>query len=1003
MIDPLPEWARQTPNLESLHNLPDVPWGGYNGQGVPLPSLPDLAQFVGKFLEKFLEQVVMAVVGFFIPGISSFEQLKEWAENLGAQITSFIYTTAGINLASWDDFVASLADGKGIDLPLLKFGLDTLAGLFGGISMGDPMTPAERMEWAVTHLIEPLNLLLGPNSPLSAANLFGRLGLGQFGGGVPLNALTPSVANELEPFTALSVPTSDGWSFNATEDAAQLICDGSPKALYLKSGVIKVEVGQPLDTSIDVKYSGIVSGVGQTIRFVLETFTTDDGSGTATPVIVGGVTNPSGTAGPVTLGDSSWDIPVGVKSVRPVLEADELITAGTVFWLNTPELFKQLAGPLAGGLPAAIQDRIDDLQATWDKFKGSAGGTVDDIEGALDGAGQAIRDAIANALGHAGSGHTSANILTYLQSIPQTVVSGLGDLNTLTNQIRDILAGLVVTPINSTVAAIKDWFTGVVGKTQNLTSGGTLPPTSVDSAAGGTSLGQDLLDTWNKIVGGYRRTAATGQTSADVEEVMMSVGQEILVAQESTITLANQANAPRNVPFWVSPNRFEEVSFPRALLQPVPTIGTGGGGSTGTGSGLGVLDANWNAEERDAVQGHTHSAPSHSHVMGFAKPLFTIPAGTLALTAITMTQDRLINVSRFLAGGGTPPSTALYIGLYAIDPATGTMTLVYDYGDQKGNINTGADLYETALNLPNDMLADAGAMFAVGILPVGGSFAVAGVRRQPIVTASVIYPVAATELVSGQSSLPATVDNSSMSHTATHRIWVSLGQAVESIPEDNSPVTLTMTFNVSNTSAWSSPSFQQYGNASSNFTVKDGNIYGGGPTVLFGDVSYVRSALCLTPVHTNDHMAEITLGTGWDDDAYGYATDRAYVRCNSSGTSGVCLHVDATGGAVRVRIATITNLTSIGTVRATVSGIAYAVGDRFSIRAVGNVYTAYRNDSPILDGNGDPVAWTDSGNTVPVGKAWRRTAFGSGSRATNGFSHYEPAHIHAFKAADLAA
>ena len=467
-----------------------------------LTALKDLTGIDLTGIRDFLEELFGAIDWSNLPTPADVWAFVVAAGSLPAQIVTFINANAGINLASWDDFVASLADGKGIDLPLLKFGLDTLAGLFGGISMGDPMTPAERMEWAVTHLIEPLNLLLGPNSPLSAANLFGRLGLGQFGGGVPLNALTPSVANELEPFTALSVPTSDGWSFNATEDAAQLICDGSPKALYLKSGVIKVEEGQPLDTSIDVKYSGVTSGAGQTIRFVLETFTTDDGSGTATPVIVGGVTNPSGTAGPVTLGDSSWDIPPGVKSVRPVLEADELITAGTVFWLNTPELFKQLAGPLAGGLPAAIQARIDDLQATWDKFKGGVGGTVDDIEGALDGAGQAIRDAIANALGHAGSGHTSANILTYLQNIPKTVVDGLedwwdlitgktanittgglfdagklsnvtgtiaqslvtglptslSDLQTTLNQIGDIFDNSVVTPINDVVQAVKDWW-----------------------------------------------------------------------------------------------------------------------------------------------------------------------------------------------------------------------------------------------------------------------------------------------------------------------------------------------------------------------------------------------------------------------------------------------------------------------------------------------------------------------------------------------------------------
>lgn len=379
--------------------------------------------------------------------------------------------------------------------------------LFESINFLDPdFDPTATAAQFVNLVLLPLNLLLGPTSPLNAANLFGRLGLGQFGGGVPLNALTPSVANELEPFTAASVPDEDGWSYNAAEDAAQVVCDGSPKALYLKSGVIKVEEGQPLDTSIDVKYSGVTSGAGQTIRLVLETFTTANGSGTATPVTVGAVTNPSGTiTTPVSLGDSSWDIPTGVKSVRPALECDELITAGTVFWKNTPELYKQLAGPLADGLVPA-----------------------------LDNAGQAIRDAIANALGHPGTGHTSANILTYLQNIPQTVVSGLGDLNSLTNQIRDILAGLVVTPINSAVQAIKDWFSGLAGKVQNLTSGGTLPPANVGSATGGANIGQDIIDTLNGLWAGLRGAgSATGKSATDVATAAGATSE--LLTQVSSI------------------------------------------------------------------------------------------------------------------------------------------------------------------------------------------------------------------------------------------------------------------------------------------------------------------------------------------------------------------------------------------------------------------------------------------------------------------------------------
>ncbi|WP_207548671.1 hypothetical protein, partial [Mycolicibacterium fortuitum] len=298
-----------------------------------------------------------------------------------------------------------------------------LAPIFGGIDFtGTLPTPAEVWQTVINTLMLPLNLLLGPNSPLNALNIFGRLQLPQFGGGVPLSALTPTVPNELEPFSATSVPTSDGWSWDAAAGAAKVVADGSTKTLFLSGAAIKVDADQPLQYQIPVRYTGVTSGAGQTIQLALDTFTSDDGSGTATRVVVGSITSPSGTLSvPTVLGALNWDVPDGVGSVRPVLVVDELVTAGSVFWLNTPVLKKKLAGPLSGGLPKAIQDRIDDMQATWDKFKGAAGGTVDDIEDALNGAGQAIRDAIANALGHSGTGHTSANILTYLQNIPQTV------------------------------------------------------------------------------------------------------------------------------------------------------------------------------------------------------------------------------------------------------------------------------------------------------------------------------------------------------------------------------------------------------------------------------------------------------------------------------------------------------------------------------------------------------------------------------------------------------
>lgn len=445
---------------------------------------------------------------------------------------------------------------------------------------------------------------LKATDPLNAGNLFGRIALPQFGSGVPIMALTTAVPNQLEPFRATSeLPATedgdvDGWSFNATEDAAQVVCDGTPKALYLKSGVIKVEEGQPLDTSIDVKYSGITSGAGQTIRYVLETFTTDNGSGTATPVIVGAVTNPTGTIStPVTLGDSSWDIPVGVKSVRPVLEGDELITAGTVFWKNTPELYKKLAGPLSEGLPKAIQDRIDDMQATWDKFKGGVGGTVDDIEDALNDAGQAIRDAIANALGHAGTGHTSANILTYLQNIPKTVVDGLEDFwDAITAKTVNITSGglfdagklqnitgtisqSLVTGLNSSLNTLNDFIQDVVDAILSALRGvpiiGGVIADLVSDITGLKSTADTALNTADQIVEDTN-AGWTGGTPSGTPTPVYDTITEIKNAVSGVYTIEVKTTSGT----WTNPGGI--VEFWAICIG----SGSGGGSGAGTASNL---------------------------------------------------------------------------------------------------------------------------------------------------------------------------------------------------------------------------------------------------------------------------------------------------------------------------------------------------------------------------------------------------------------------------------
>ncbi|MFN6550661.1 hypothetical protein ACP6C7_18830 [Mycolicibacterium septicum] len=303
------------------------------------------------FIELIVRKVVEALTGVFIPSAGdAIDQLHDWA----------------VNLPVIGDIIATIDS--------------VFSSIFGGIDFTDLPTPEEVWQ-SVT---DGLGYLLGPRSPVNAANLFGRLGLPQFGGGVPLSALTAAVPNELEPFSAESVPTSDGWSFDAVANAAKVVCDGTAKNLYLGGAAIKVEPDQPLNVAFKVRYTGLTSGAGQTIKLVLNTYTSVDGSGTPTPVVVAGLMNPSGTASTVTIGNSSWSPPPGVGSVRPVLIVDGLVTAGTVYWENTPSLKKKLDPVFGDGLPKAIQDRIAEFQSVLGTFDELAqifeGAVVDPVE-----------------------------------------------------------------------------------------------------------------------------------------------------------------------------------------------------------------------------------------------------------------------------------------------------------------------------------------------------------------------------------------------------------------------------------------------------------------------------------------------------------------------------------------------------------------------------------------------------------------------------------------------
>ncbi|AKU45325.1 minor tail protein [Mycobacterium phage Madruga] len=866
-----------------------------------------------------------------------FNAIANWNQGIITALTTII--------TAFGTFIEIITGGDWDDLGSI---LEDLAGIFTLTGIGSGVNP---VQWAInliTELLAPTGLLGGANweelyefltgaaggledlANFLLSGIFGQINPGRLSS-IPLGAIANFSPNMLDTpsfSTAVSMPSGGNPEHDATDGhssngCAKFTADGEEHSIV--SNWINVQQGQKIKMSAWVKWENLtVSSASQApIRLVLRSY---NGSTLVNAANVTGITNPSGNSSNsgqnnfVKLAEYEYTVPSNVTRILIQPTVTAVATGGTVkFDDGNVYVSGLLPMEFIGGLVESLLEKLNIDE--WDDWLATA----------------------------------------------------FSPLNSILNQIIDILRGIPTTPINSAVQGVKDWWQ--------------------DTVNGITGAINNIQNTWNKIVGGYYRTTVTDQTEADVEEVMMTVGQEILVAQESTITLANQANAPKNVAYWETPNPFEDVSFPRSELVPVPTYALSG---TTARANLGTLPANWTASVADDVEVHTHNINSLTVTTTWNRPLYTIPDGTLALSAVRIKQDRLVNIARFIAGGGTPPSTALYVGLYTIDPETGNMALVHNFGDIKGEISTGSGIYETPCELPADVLVDAGTLFAVGILPVGGSFSVAAIRRQPITTSALIYPRAATELLTGQSSLPSTISESALNHTSTHRIWVSVGQAVESTPEDNSPVTLSMTFDVANTSNWSSPSFQQFGTSGSRFGIDGGAIYCASDLLALGEEVHWRSALCLTPVHTNDHSASIVLDTQFNANTYGYTTTRAYVRCNSSGTSGVAMHLDSnSAGNLRIRIANISNMTSLGTVRATAT-TTFSPGDEIEIRAIGSLYKVYKNGVAVPG-----AEWDDTTEIVPIGKAWRRHGFGLGNRNVSAFTTYRTAYVDRYRAMDL--
>lgn len=308
------------------------------------------------------------------------------------------------------------------------------------------------------------------------------------------------------------------WHYDALQNghisgkSLYVNADGNAYAISVKDP-FDVAPGQTIDMAASAMWQGLAAAAGSNpIRLCVTPFAPD---GTKLPDVVVKQLQPlaadsSWVRASLT---GSWPVPAdgSVKSATVTLVVTEGATAGRVHFSNVTSVMSNL-GPVLGK-----------FRSFFDTIGGQANSDIAQFEqrfAAITADGKITASEIWGLLG-----------LGNIPTLPQTKVTDLPDLNAQLNQIRDIFAGLVVTPINSTIQAVKDWFGLNQNKTQALNSAGQIGAGNIAGQLGMDKIA-DLVDNLGDMLTGVKTGAdgtATGTTG--------SIGEQIDQAKDSLLAL----------------------------------------------------------------------------------------------------------------------------------------------------------------------------------------------------------------------------------------------------------------------------------------------------------------------------------------------------------------------------------------------------------------------------------------------------------------------------------
>ncbi|WMI33211.1 minor tail protein [Mycobacterium phage SlimJimmy] len=464
---------------------------------------------------------------------------------------------------------------------------------FEGVNFLDPdFDPRDAAQVFVNTVVNPF---VSTIQRISAAIL----------GIIPIGLLsneTPTLLLEGEFDDPITIVEGSGFVHDATDGATTPLGCAKAEAngthIVMATELIKVSPGWKLELSAKVKWEDLETDDVDTIRLNVIPYHDENTPDPIGSVMVASVEeaegDSTGTNGWGTTITGEYEVPYDVfyLAVEPHVTSDA--TAGVVKFDNIAmKSVEKIPQDFIGNLVEDFENVWQGFEILIDSFLDALGiEPIGDIlsrlfdltdelawiqekarEGALDAA-QALEDLADLA------GKLLTNPGAVLGTIPQSLVGGL---ETTLNQIRDVFDGLVVTPVNSVVSAIKSWFdqwfgggsTNAIPLSQKGAASGVAPLNS------STKLATSYLET--DVANGVPKLNSSGKipTSSLVTNTaggvpVLDSGGKVGGGQMPDLSSTYLATGSRGAALGVAPLNNESV-VPLNHL-PAEVGGTGGSG-----------------------------------------------------------------------------------------------------------------------------------------------------------------------------------------------------------------------------------------------------------------------------------------------------------------------------------------------------------------------------------------------------------------------------------------